>query len=208
MRNPLRHGFRVLRKMYKHLKLMSRKKDYSSKVFCIGYNKTGTTSLGKALQLLGYRHSSYNRKVWREYYKKNKIVKILEYTARFDSFDDLPWLKEDMIPILDKVFPNSKFIFLTRDDESWKKSFYNWTFLAKGYYPDMENSFEEYKNHQRFVMKYFEGRPDHQFLVLNIQDEKGFKKLADFLGKQVDEERFPHYNKTDQLVKTRKQKLI
>ncbi len=106
--------------LYKNAELALRKPQYTSKVFCIGYNKTGTTTLGQALDMLGYRNSSFNKKVWRKYYRNNEIVKILKYTAKFDSADDLPWLKEDMIPILDRVFPNSKFIYLTRDEEQGK----------------------------------------------------------------------------------------
>lgn len=85
-----------------------RKPKYTGKVFCIGYNKTGTTTIGKSLEILGYRNSSFNKRVFLEY-KSNQIDKVLDYTARFDSMDDLPWLRIDMIPILDKAFPNMVF---------------------------------------------------------------------------------------------------
>lgn len=176
--------------------LALRKKKYTSKVICIGYNKTGTTSLGQSLRMLGYRHSTFDQKVWRKYYKNNQIVKILNYTAKFDSVDDLPWLKEDMIPILDRVFPNSKFIYLTRDEESWKRSLYNWTYQLTGKYPDIDERLNDYRKHKEFVMNYFHDKPDDQFLILDIKDKKGFKKLAKFLGKKPIQESFPHHNKT------------
>jgi len=177
-------------------KLVFRKPSYTSKVFCIGYNKTGTTSLGKSLGLLGFRNSSFNERVWRKYYKNNEIAKILKYTAKFDSLDDLPWLKEDMIPILDRTFPKSKFIYLTRDEESWKKSMYNWRQKTFGEYPDLVKSLEEYRNHGVFVLDYFKNRPKEDFIILDIKDKNGFKKLAEFLGKETNINGFPHFNKT------------
>ena len=178
------------------IELALQKPKYNSKVFCIGYNKTGTSSLGQSLRMLGYRHSTFDQKVWRKYYKNNEIVKILNYTAKFESLDDLPWLKEDMIPILDRVFPDSKFIYLTRDEESWKKSLYNWTYQLTGKYPNIEERLNDYRKHKEFVLNYFHDKPDDQFLILDIKDKKGFKKLADFLGKTTTHEKFPHHNKT------------
>ena len=182
--------------LYKETRLALRRPRYNSKVFCIGYNKTGTTSLGKSLEMLGYRNTSFNKRVWRNYYLKNRIVKLLRYTAKFDSTDDLPWLKESMIPVLDKVFPGSRFIYLTRDDESWKRSYYNWRYKVFGHYPDIEKEFQAYKEHEKFVFDYFRDKRKDRFLVLEIEDEMGFKKLADFLGKETQHEKFPHVNKT------------
>jgi hypothetical protein len=186
----------IASELYHELRYRLRKGSYGSKVFCIGYNKTGTTSLGKSFELLGYRNSSFNKKVWRTYYANQEIDKILKYASKFDSFDDLPWLKEDLIPILDKAFSNSKFVYLTRDEESWKNSFKKWSFKVFGTTPDPEKAWEGYKNHERFVNEYFKDRSSEDFLVLNIEDDKGFKKLSEFLGKETDRESFPHFNKT------------
>lgn len=185
----VKHGLILLQSNF-------RKSNYSSKVFCIGYNKTGTTSLGKSLGMLGYRNSSFNRIIWRNYYQKGKTKKILHYASKFDSFDDLPWLKEDMIPILDRSFPGSKFIYLERDEESWKKSLYNWRYKTFEEYPDMDKSFQMYLEHRKFVLNYFEDRSESDFLILNIKDKSGFKKLAHFLNKKVIRDDFPHFNKT------------
>lgn len=178
------------------LKLMLRSSEYKGKVFCIGYNKTGTTSLGKSLEMLGFKNSSFNRVVWRKYYKNNKIDEILKYTSKFDSFDDLPWLKEDLIPVLDKKFPNSKFIYLERDEESWKKSIYNWTFIKTGSYPDINEKLKCYRAHKKFVLEYFKDRINKDLIILNIKDEEGFSKLAKFLEKKPIMDKFPHFNKT------------
>lgn len=184
-----------VRKILTFIGLYFVKPSYGSKVFCVGYNKTGTTSIGKSLEMLGYRHSSFNKKVWRNYYANNRIEKILKYTAKFDSFDDLPWLKEDMIPILDEAFPESKFIYLTREEESWKKSLSNWRQKRFGDSPDLDEAWNAYKRHEKFVIDYFHSRPSDEFMILNIKDEQGFKKLADFLGKTTSTKRFPVFNK-------------
>lgn len=182
--------------IFHNIYLFSLKQSYTSKVFCIGYNKTGTTTLGKSFEMLGYRNSSFNRKVWFQYYANKEINKILKYTSKFESFDDLPWLKEDMIPILDKTFPNSKFVYLTRDERSWKVSYFNWQYKGFGKYPDINKAWDEYKAHQEFVLEYFMDRGPDKFIILDVKDEMGFKKLADFLGKKTNIERFPHMNKT------------
>lgn len=187
---------KIIRNAIENFILLFHREHYTSKVFCIGYNKTGTTSLGESLRMLGYKHSSFNEKVWLKYYANNEIVKILQYTAKFEALDDLPWLKEDMIPVLDRVFPNSKFIYLTRDEKSWKNSIYNFTYNRTGVYPDVDECFKEYQAHQDFVLDYFKDRPKEQFLVLDITEKKGFKKLANFLGKTTNQDEFPHYNKT------------
>ncbi|MFK8184905.1 MAG: sulfotransferase [Phormidesmis sp.] len=185
-----------LSKAWRSLRLYFRKPEYKSKVFCIGFNKTGTTSLGRALKELGYWHSTYTNKAWLDYYKNNKIVKLLEHTAKFDSVDDLPWLKEDMIPVLDKVFPGSKFIYLERDEASWKRSIYNWSYQLKGEYPDLDEKLAEFRAHRAFVLDYFKNRSSDQFIILNISDPEGYAKLAQFLGKPTSRKAFPHYNAT------------
>ncbi len=182
-----------------HVHTIFRKARYDAKVFCIGYNKTGTTSLGQALRLLGYRHSSFNKRVWRDFYDNGKTEKIIRYTAKFDSLDDLPWLLEDMIPVMDSTFPNSKFIYLERDEESWRNSFKNWREKRFDTVPDLDEATAKFRRHRDFVMNYFKDRSSEHFIVLNIKDENGFKKLADFLGKQTDQSSFPHRNKTSQL---------
>lgn len=196
MAKKIKSLLRSMLHWYKNAKLIFRKPHYEPKIFCIGYNKTGTTSLGRALIDLGYQHSSFNQIVWRKYYQRGKIDKVLKYTAKFESFDDLPWLEEAMIPILDKHFPGSKFIYLERDEASWKKSIYNWTYQMTGKYPDINQKFTSYKKHRRFVLDYFKNRSSDQFIILNIKDEKGFKKLADFVGRPSLQDAFPHYNKT------------
>jgi hypothetical protein len=189
----------ILRLVVQDVQLLFRKPSYGPKVFCIGFNKTGTTSLGQALEILGYHHSSFNRKVWVEFYLKGRFDKLVEYTAKFDSFDDLPWLKQDMIPILDKRFPGSKYIYLERDESSWKRSLARWGELTFGSTPDVDVGWKEYLAHREFVLNYFKGRSPKEFMVLDVRDPVGFRKLANFLGKAAPQDALPHQNRTDEL---------
>jgi hypothetical protein len=73
---------KIIRKMIANLLywkdlllLIFRTKRYDSKIFCIGFNKTGTTTVGKSLKMLGYKHSSFNKKVYRKYYLSLITVK-------------------------------------------------------------------------------------------------------------------------------------
>ena len=188
-----------------HAHLWFRKKDFGSKIFCIGYNKTGTTSVGDALREMGFRHSSFNKKVWRQFYRNGQTDKIINYTAKFESLDDLPWLLKDMFPVMDKTFPGSKFIFLVREEEAWKKSFYNWRYKLFGEYPDLDQAVADYRDHNQFVMEYFKDRPAEDFIVLDVKDPEAYKKLANFVGRETDKLSLPRSNQTSNL-KTRKPK--
>lgn len=61
-----------------------------TKVFCIGLGKTGTTTFGQALTLLGYHHCAYREDLVRAYEAKDwEILKSV--TQEYQSFDDFPW---------------------------------------------------------------------------------------------------------------------
>ena len=81
-----------------------------AKVFCIGFHKTGTTSLELALKKLGYRVTgSFGTKDPDIAEKVHEMAYAM--VPEYDAFEDNPW------PILyrelDERFPGSKFI-LTR----------------------------------------------------------------------------------------------
>lgn len=166
------------------------------KVFCIGFMKSGTTSFGVAMKKLGFDHTTFNVSLYRNHYEAGQMDKVLDYVRKFDSFDDLPWYKEDMIPILDKTFPESKFVYLTRTDADWKSSFSRWSEKISGAPVDVEKWFADFIQHRAFVMSYFESRSSADFLVLDISDPLGYKKLGDFLNVKVPADHFPHMNIT------------
>lgn len=95
------------------------------KVFGVGMIKTGTTTLGSALQIYGFRHLVGNYNIINElapaYICGNWKI-IYEKIDKFESFDDYPFCAPGMVERLDKKYPNSKYILTERDPDSWYDS--------------------------------------------------------------------------------------
>lgn len=108
------------------------------KIFCIGYNKTGTTSLSRIISNnnisvapqipFEYNLESY---FYGNYSTFTNMIKEYYYDKVF--FQDVPFSLPNMYKFLDKEFPNSKFILTVRDNEDeWYNSlirFYKKTFI-------------------------------------------------------------------------------
>lgn len=184
--------FRCYQKLH-HLfvQLFRKKSDY--KIFCIGFYKTGTNSVSKALTILGYRsghliNGAYEPKNgWLEYIKKLK----------YDTYADYPLPEKDFYKKLDKTFPNSKFILTIRDKKSFEKSYLNyfegspWAIKNS---EELKKVIKEYEEHNEDVISYFQKNPS-QLLVMNVFEGDGWEKLCGFLGKPIPKKLFPHKNK-------------
>lgn len=59
-------------------------------VFGIGLSKTGTTSLGVALQQLGFRHKSYDAELLEKWHF-GKVDEVLAGMEAYSSFEDFPY---------------------------------------------------------------------------------------------------------------------
>ena len=168
--------------------LFRKKSDH--KVFCVGFWKTGTTSIYKAFNILGYRAGRLicvgkePKQGWIPYIKK----------CNYDAFTDDPmsFIYKD----LDKIYPGSKFILTERDKKSFAKSYVNYfkgTEFEKS--PDeVDEVLENYENYYNGVKEHFKDRPD-QLLVINVIGGDGWEKLCPFLGKPTPKKLFPHKNK-------------
>tara|TARA_R110000823_G_scaffold309803_1_gene434300 strand:+ start:4172 stop:4732 length:561 start_codon:yes stop_codon:yes gene_type:complete len=174
-----------------------------NKVFCIGMFKTGTTSLGMALEKLEYA-STYDYwplegiDDWLEDESLNEkfyeIVKLKAYY--YDAFADSPWLF--FYKQLDQWFPNSKFILTLRskpenvadsDIKMWKREGAEDINI-----PPSEKFINRYNEHNKRVREYFKDRPDD---LLEICFEKGDAKwddICEFLGDPIPNCAFPHTN--------------
>ena len=95
-----------------------------TKIFCIGRNKTGTTSLGNEFKLLGYVvGNQHQAEKLVPFYKKNNFEPIIKYCHSAQVFQDFPFSFPNTYKYLDKAFPNSKFILSIRDSpEEWYQS--------------------------------------------------------------------------------------
>ncbi len=100
------------------------------KVFCIGFPKTGTTSLEVALGRLGYtvcRGNSQNNHS--NYLMALQLHGDTEAIARlirqFDAFADMPWGGTDMYLWLSRRYPDACFVHTVREKEAWYRSLLN-----------------------------------------------------------------------------------
>lgn len=98
------------------------------KVFCLGFSKTGTTSIEHALEILGYNvckgHWKNNYTFYLMALSVNKdydeLLRMAEY---WDAFADAPWGGSDLYIKLLTKYPHAKYILTEREPESWYKSF-------------------------------------------------------------------------------------
>jgi hypothetical protein len=185
------------------------------KVFCIGFHKTGTSSLTKALKILGYRtiHGDGN-KTWAGADEGVTLTKMIDVgnfnlptLQQFDAFSDNPYFS--IWKELDQRF-DAKFILTIRDPERWIDS-------ACSYYKDRRirhmrkwmfddhadpNTSNEarkkwldtYNAHNKAVLEYFKGKDN--FLVMDVTKDSNWETLCQFLGLAKPTKPFPHVNKT------------
>ncbi len=104
------------------IKLRNRK----TKLFCVGRNKTGTTSLEVVLKEFGYKlGSQYKAEKLLNYYKNYKWKPVIKFCRTAEAFQDAPFSWPYTWLILHEHFPNAKFILTTRDEEKWYNSLVN-----------------------------------------------------------------------------------
>jgi len=171
------------------------------KVFGIGFHKTGTSSLGVALNALGYRVCGALAVDDPDIATKAAGLAIA--TARdYDAAQDNPW------PIvyrdLDAAFPGSRFVLTIRDTDVWITSMTRhfadvdtemrkWIY-GVGHPAGHEAAYKRrYERHNREVLAYFAKRPA-DLLVLDFAAGDGWEQLCGFLGHAVPADPFPHAN--------------
>lgn len=96
-----------------------------TKYFCIGRNKTGTTSIKKAFEDLGFIVGNQRKAeiLYDKYYFKGEFQPIIDYCKTAQVFQDVPFSCPETFKFLDKAYPNSKFILTVRDSaEQWYES--------------------------------------------------------------------------------------
>lgn len=158
------------------------------KVFGIGFHKTGTTSLARALYILGYNVTGYFGANDPDI-GKNIYDQAHRLAQRYDAVQDTPW--PVLYQELDQWFPGSKFILTTRSSDAWirsvKKHFkghripaHEWIYGVSTALGNGSTYIQRFQEHNRAVLEYFQNRPD-DLLVMNIPKGDGWEKLCPFL---------------------------
>lgn len=174
-----------------------------NKIFCIGFHKTGTTSLAVALKMLGYRVTGPSG-VKDPNIEKNVYKMADRLVKKYDVFQDNPW------PIIykemDEKYPNSKFILTLRSSESWINSalkhfgrddtpMRKWIY-GTGHPEGNEDAYiERFEKHNGEVQEYFKNRPS-DLLIMDLTKGDGWEKLCSFVKMDIPEVPFPHVNKS------------
>jgi hypothetical protein len=173
------------------------------KIFGIGFHKTGTSTLGTALETLGYEVCGVQ---WHlaESLQEGDYEPVWELADRYEAFQDNPW--PILFRELDERYPGSRFILTWREEERWIRSVVHhlgrnsnpmreWIYDGVGAPKGNEEHFlQRYRRHNEEVMKHFEDRPD-DLLFMNFEQGDDWEKLCEFLGHEIPDRPFPHQNK-------------
>jgi len=176
------------------------------KVLGIGLGRTGTQSLAKGLEMLGYR-----AKHCPQFYLDDDghLCISREDIEHFDALTDEPCVL--VYKDVDRQYPGSKFILTVREMYSWLRSVENngkalceWRaqfpavpVLHRALYGtaafDPHKFAEAYRKHVDGVKAYFGARPQ-DLLIMDICGGDGWEKLCPFLGRPVPCRPFPRLN--------------
>jgi hypothetical protein len=184
----------------------------------VGLSRTGTTSLNKALNILGIKSIHYHPHLLKNaLWGKSQNFKVYE---NFDAVTDLPaayFYKE-----ISNVYQNSKLILTIRDENEWYAS-------VSHHYKNIDNrinSLEESLKKKKWLKKvsrkirevvygsaevtedYITKYNDHNNelklksdLIMDITKGDGWQKLCHFLNKPVPKIEFPFENKKFKQIK-------
>lgn len=191
------------------------------KVFCIGTWKTGTTSMGFALnKLIKGKHLGWEDHIRTMYYK-NEYDSIKNMSYDYDTFDDTPWNCLDVFPTMFKLHKDSKFVLTTRNENAWISSMIRFykndlnkmprpSIVKENYQRQLgifgfnvENMvniskskdlwIKWFKTRNEYVIDFF--KDTNKLLVYNISDNLGWEPICNFLNKDIPPIEFPHKNK-------------
>jgi hypothetical protein len=179
------------------------------KLFGIGLNKTGTTTLGECARILGYRHVACRRDLLIRL-RQGSLEELLAVADAHDAFEDWPWplvYKE----LFRRYGDRARYVLtVRRTPEAWLRSLKNHALLtlpeehcrllAYGYaYP---HGFEAehlaiYARHNAEVVAFFASEgASHLLATLCWEEGHGWAELCRLLGRSVPDVPFPHANRT------------
>ena len=106
------------------LRLIPEHDGYQPKIFCIGANKTGTTSLEMVFLNLGLTVGDQEpaEMLFHDWVKQD-FRRIIKYCHTAQAFQDLPFSLHGTFKVLDDAFPKSRFILTIRNNaDQWYQS--------------------------------------------------------------------------------------
>ncbi len=178
-----------------------------TKVFGVGWAKTGTTTLGKCFEILGYDHQSLELELVKDI-AAGDLSRIMALAETKETFEDWPWAL--LYKELDQAFPGSRFVLTKRKPGSWIRSYANMLANQGHASPEMNETrralyglpfpgvseaqlLARYEQHNAEVEACFQERPD-DLLVVDWEETDEWKVLCAFLGRDVPDQPFPRAN--------------
>ena len=184
----------------------------SDRVICVGFNKTGTSTVHHCFSELHFFPVASPSTIGRRgreaidaLFKKEDYGPALELAEGFKAFEDRPWNVWEMYKRLDERFPDGRFILTERDPETWWRSVHHWITVAnperaaryrlhlRASSLDKDDMVRGYLSYNEEVKAYFEGTG--KLLVMNFEKGDGWEKLCSFLECAVPAVGFPHANR-------------
>ena len=197
---------------------------YMVKIICVGQPKTGTKSFAYIFNMLNYKVCSnpiccYPNDEYIlldnniKYYACDDITInniINKNITLFDVFHDIPYSFN--YEYIYKLYPDSKFILLLRDEESWFKSLFNYQSISGatnenilyklyGYknitYDNYNDIISKYNKYNEDIINFFSDKKDSLLIInlINCWDKSNeIKKLEIFLNIKINFD-CPHINK-------------
>lgn len=196
------------------------------KVFCIGANKTGTTSLTSEFKRLGFRIAPQEdfERLFLEY-KDNKFDTLLEMCDDYDFFQDIPFSLPETYKHLHKKYPDAKFILTVRNTEDeWVESmiryhtqklgnlnsdklkqkyiqnFSMWNFYKTMFEVNEKNPVDINKMKSFYLEHNKEVieyfKGNSNFMILNLSGQYAYENFQNFIGVRSKFNNFLHLNKS------------
>jgi len=185
-----------------------------TRIFNIGWHKTGTTSLNEALNILGLDSVHWPSAHWaKRLYNEVIEYKLSRTVESHYSLTDMPvglLYKE-----LDAAYPGSKFILTIRNENDWLYSVErHWDINRSPYRAgwdsdpfthklhslmygrkkfDADIFLAAYRRHNDEVLSYFHTRKQ-DLLILDLDSDHKWEQLCEFLGLPIPEVPYPIKN--------------
>jgi hypothetical protein len=174
------------------------------KIFGIGYNKTGTSTLGSCLRALGYRHVTFDYDLM-DHFFNGSHEEIYRAIDAHESFEDWPFPL--MYRELAARYPDAKFILtFRRSTQAWFESLrrharrsniikHERNRIYGIRYPEngKERYIEKYEAHNQAVL----GHLGERVRTICWENGDGWAELCGFIGVDQPGGPIPHENKGD-----------
>jgi len=182
---------------------------FRGKIFGIGFQKTGTSSLNEALRLLGYaavggfRINHPKGVAIAPPVTNAKVLAVaLPRATQADAFNDNPWPL--LFRELDQAFPDAKFILTHRAPARWLASVVRhfgdnpgdmarWIYGVDQPKGNEARYLEVYAAHNDAVRDHFAARPG-KLLEIDFEQGAAWTEICAFLGQPIPAIPFPHDN--------------